>query len=172
MLPIVIKKDDYELKKAGNSYYCYNSLYLGKVKHLMLQAAFEAIYPDPKSFHIPIIARFTPNEGNETITIDNHLNITNSHDIEYLMAKEHLRMWRLSYLLMNILVIIGSAILIAVMSIIYFLTSNYNIILGVATIILALYFIILIIKLIRQLRISNSKRQRLVALSEIEEVLK
>ena len=171
-MPIVIKKDDYELKKSGNSYYCYNSLYLGKVKHLVLQAAFEAIYPDPKSFHIPIIAKFTPNEGSDIITIDKHLNITNSHDIEYIMAREHLRMWRLSYLLMNILVIIGSAILIAIMSIIYFLTSNYNIILGIATIILALYFIILIIKLIRQLIISNSKRVRLVDLSEIEEVIK
>lgn len=160
-MPIICKKDNYEITQINDKYYAYNSLYLENPKHVVLQAAFEAILPDPTSFHIPLIIGFKPNENEEAI-INKSLHVTNATEVEYYMVKDHFRLWKLSYLLLNILVIIGTIFLSSGMIWIYVCLDNLNKVLLAGIIILYLYLAFLLVKLIRQLKLMRKKDVKIV----------
>ena len=153
---ILCKKDNYKVVQKDGYYYAYDSLYSEHPTHVILSAAFEAILPDPSSFHIPLIVKFKP-RANETTTIDKSLKISNADDVSYLMAKAHFKLWKLSYLLFNIIVIIGTILLSSGMVYLLTINSGLNWLLLVGTIIIYIYFIVLIIKLSRQLKLKHNK---------------
>lgn len=128
-----ILAEDYKVIKNRGKLIVFNSLYESSSMAIFISAILQVFLPDIRSFYIPLAIEINTDDDN--ISIDKNLRVHGTSLYSYFVPKEHYYKWKKTYKVVFETIIFLETAVSLLLLYIFLIRSRYNILVGLAFII-------------------------------------